>query len=98
MEGFQMIFLIEISMLSGQLLIENQRNIYAPKKKWKFFDKLFFLTEELEKAEKVKFDLEDRETFDFFDSNPALWNHHLMEYRDWNLRNSLLVEKLLWKV
>ena len=62
-------------MLSGQLLIENQRNIYAPKKKWKFFDKLFFLTEELEKAEKkVKFDMEERETligFFQFESSPA---------------------------
>ena len=39
----------------------------APEKKWKFFDKLSFLTEELEKAdEKVKFDLEDRETLTDF--------------------------------
>ena len=68
----------------------------APKKKWKFFDKLPFLTEELEKAdEKVKFDLEERETLtDFFNSKAALWNHHFTEYRDQNLRGSLL-EKLV---
>ena len=68
----------------------------APKKKWKFFDKLPFLTEELEKAdEKVKFDLEERETLtDFFNSKTALWNHHFTEYRDQNLRGSLL-EKLV---
>ena len=68
----------------------------APKKKWKFFDKLSFLTEELEKAKKkVKFDLKDRETLiDFFNSNPALWNHDLTEYRDQSLRDSLL-EKLV---
>ena len=56
----------------------------APKKKWKFFDKLSFLTEELEKAEKkVEFNLEERETLiDFFNSNPALWNPYLTEYRD----------------
>ena len=68
----------------------------APKKKWKFFDKLSFLTEEIEKAdEKVKFDLEERETLtDFFNSNPALSNHHFTEYRDQNLRGSLL-EKLV---
>ena len=70
----------------------------APKKKCKFFDKLPLLREELEKAEKkVKLDLEERETLiDFFNSNPALWNHHLPEYRDRNLRESLL-EKLVEK-
>ena len=38
----------------------------APKKRWKFFDKLSFLTEEFDKAEKKrKLDLEDRETLIF---------------------------------
>ena len=42
---------------------------------------------------KVKFGLEDRETLiDLFNSNLALWNHHLTEYRDRNLRDSLLEE------
>ena len=41
----------------------------------------------------MKFGLEDRETLiDLFNSNPALWNHHLTEYRDRNLRDSLLEE------
>ena len=45
----------------------------------------------------MKFDLEERETLiNFFNSNPALWNHHLTKYRDWNLRDSLL-EKLVEK-
>ena len=63
MEGFQRIFVIGISMLSGQLLIENQRNtkIKLQKRSGSFFDKLSFLTEELKKVEKkVKFDLEER--------------------------------------
>ena len=70
----------------------------APKKKWKFFDKLSFLTEELEKPEKkVKFDIKDGKTLiDFFNSNSVLWNHHLTEYRDQSLRDSLL-EKLVEK-
>ena len=61
----------------------------APKKKWKFFDKLSFLTEELEKTEKkVKFNLEERETLiDFFNSNSASWSE---------IRDSLL-EKLVEK-
>ena len=47
------------------------------------FDKLCFLKEELEKAEKkMTFDLEERETLiDFFNSNAALWNYHFTEYR-----------------
>ena len=55
----------------------------APKKKLKFFDKLSFLKEELEKAEKkMTFDLEEIETLiDFFNSDPALWNYHFTEYR-----------------
>ena len=41
----------------------------------------------------MKLDLEERETLtDFFNSNPALWNHHLSEYRDRNLRDSLLAK------
>ena len=65
------------------------------KKKWKFYDQLSFLTEELEKEKKVTFDLEEKEILiDFFNSNPPLWNHHLSEYRDRSLRDSLL-EKLV---
>ena len=63
----------------------------APKKKWKLFDKLSFLTEGLEKAEKkLKLDLEEAETLivNFFNSNSVLWNHHLTEYRDRNLRET----------
>ena len=70
----------------------------APEKKQQFFDKLSILTEELEKAnKKVKFDLEERETLtDFFNLNPALWNYHLTDDRDRNLRDSLL-KKLVEK-
>ena len=66
-----------------------------PKKKWKFFDQLSFLKEEFEKIEKkITFDVDERETLiDFFNSNSPLWNHHLTEYRDRNLRDSLY-EKL----
>ena len=65
------------------------------KKKWKFYDQLSFLTEELEKEKKVTFDLEEKEILiDFFNSDAALWNHHLTEYRDRSLRDSLM-EKLV---
>jgi len=46
---------------------------------------------------KTTFELEEKETLiDFFNTNSALWNHHLNEYRDRNLRDSLL-EKLTEK-
>ena len=39
---------------------------------------------------KATFHLAEKETLiDFFSANPALWNHHLSEYRDRNLRDSL---------
>ena len=45
----------------------------------------------------MKYDLEEREILiGFFNSHRAVWNHHLTEYRDWNLRDSLL-EKLVEK-
>ena len=43
----------------------------------------------------MAFDLEEIEALiDFFSSNPAMWNHHITEYRDCNLRDSSL-EKLV---
>ena len=66
-----------------------------PKKKWKFFEQLQFLQDEIEKEKRVPFDVEERETLiDFYSSHPALWNHHLAEYRDRNLRDSLFVKLL----
>ena len=64
-----------------------------PIRKWKFFDELSFLAEEtIVRAEKkTSFELEEKETLiDFYSANPALWNPHLNEYRDRNLRDSLL--------
>ena len=99
MEGFRRIFLIK-NFHDLRTAFNRESKKYkdkAPKKKQKFFDKLSFLTEELEKAEKtVKFDLEEKEKIDFFNSNSALQNHHLTEYRDQNLRDSFL-EKLVEK-
>ena len=70
----------------------------APKKKWKFFDKLFFLTEELEKAEKkVKFDMEERETligFFQFESSPAKPPSHGIS---WSEIKRLFVGETSWK-
>ena len=47
---------------------------------------------EIEKSEnKVKFDTEEKEMLiSFFSSNSPLWNHHLEDYRDRDLRESLL--------
>jgi len=64
----------------------------SPKKKWKFFDDLEFLKDELEKPPKRNvFAVDEKETLiDSFKSHPALWNHHHADYRDRNLRDSLL--------
>ena len=64
----------------------------SPKKKWKFYDDLEFLKDEIDKSSKRNvFDVDEKETLiDFFKSHPALWNHHNAEYRDRNLRDSLM--------
>ena len=65
------------------------------KKKWKFYEKLEFLKEEIDKPKKPQFNADERELLiDFFKSHPSLWNHDTTDYRDRNLRDSLL-EKLV---
>ena len=64
----------------------------SPKKKWKFYDDLEFLNDEIDKPSKRNvFEVDEKETLiDFFKLHPALWNHHNAEYRDRNLRDSLM--------
>ena len=65
------------------------------KKKWKFYKKLKFLKEEKDKPKKPQFNADERELLiDFFKSHPSLWSHNTTDYRDRNLRDSLL-EKLV---
>ena len=64
-------------------------------KKWKFYEKLEFLKEEIDKPKKPQFNVDGRELLiDFFKSDLSLWNHNTTDYRDRNLRDSLL-EKLV---
>ena len=65
------------------------------KKKWKFYEKLEFLKEEIDKPKKPQFNVDERELLiDFFKSHPSLWNHNTTDYCDRNLRDSFL-EKLV---
>ena len=55
------------------------------------YDHLQYLKEEIEKPIKTKFAAEERELLiDFYKSHPPLWNHNTTDYRDRNLRYSLL--------
>ena len=64
-------------------------------KKWKFYEKLEFLKEEIDKPKKRQCNVDERELLiDFFKSHPLLWNHNTTDYRDRNLRDPLL-EKLV---
>ena len=59
-----------------------------------FFEKLKFV-KEIDKPKKPQFNVDERELLiDFFKSHPSLWNHNTTDYRDRNLRDSLL-EKLV---
>ena len=55
------------------------------KKKWRFYKKLEFLDEEIDKAKKPQFNVDARELLlDFFKSHPSLWNHNTTDYCDRN--------------
>ena len=66
-------------------------NGIIPKKIWKFFDDMEFLRGDLNKKKGVQFEADKLERIiDFYRENASLWNHHLNEYRDRNLREVLL--------
>ena len=64
----------------------------VPNKPWKFYDNMLFLKEE-PKNPRVSFTTEERETLiTFYHTNPPLWNHGLLEYRDRDIRRALLLK------
>ena len=65
------------------------------KEKWKFYETLEFLKEEVHKPKKPQFNVDERELLiDFFKSHSSLWDHNTTDYCDQNLCDSLL-EKLV---
>ena len=47
------------------------------KKNWKFYDRLQYFKEEMQKAKQTKIDVEVRELLiNFYKSHPSLWNHN----------------------
>ena len=64
-----------------------------PKKTWKFYESMLFLSEN-GPMQKAVFTNDERERereilITFYEGNPALWNHGMVEYRDRNLRSAL---------
>ena len=69
-----------------------ERNL--PKKPWKFYKSMLFLKEE-QVVRRAVFSVEEREILiTFYQNNPVLWNHGMVEYRDRNIRCSL-IQKLV---
>ena len=65
-----------------------------PKKPWKFYKSMLFFKEE-QVVRRAVFSMEEREILiTFYQNNPALWNHGMVEYRDRNIRRSL-IQKLV---
>ena len=61
-----------------------------PNKGWKFYESRIFLKNEL-KTSKVAFTSEERGTLiTFYQTNPALRDHGMIEYRDRNIRRALI--------
>ena len=67
-----------------------QKEGKLPNKGWKFYESMLFLKNE-PKTNKVALTSEEHETFiTFYQTNPALWNHGMIEYRDRNIRRALI--------
>ena len=98
MEQFDRIFSIEIlekafHALRVSFLREHkkqQKEGKLPNKSWTFYESMLFL-ENKAKTSKVAFTSEERETLiTFYQTNPALWNHGMTEYRGRKIRRALI--------
>ena len=71
------------------------KDFNLPRKTWKFCESMLFLSG-TGPMQKAVFTTEEREILiTFYEANPALWNHGMVEYRDRNLRRALLQKLLL---
>ena len=69
--------------------------VICQKNTWKFYESMLFLSEN-GPMQKAVFTTEEREILiTFYEANPALWNHGMVEYRDRNLRRALLQKLVL---
>ena len=67
-----------------------QKEGQLPNKGWKFYESMLFMKNE-PNTNKVTFTSEERETLiTFYQTNPVLWNHGMIEYRDPNIRRALI--------
>ena len=67
-----------------------QKEEKIPNKGWKFYKSMLFLKNK-PKTSKVAFTSEEHEALTtFYQTNPALWNHGMTEYRDRNIRRALI--------
>ena len=67
-----------------------QKEGKLPNKGWKFYESMLFLKNE-PKTNKMAFTSEECETLiTFYQANPALWNHGMIEYRDRIIRCALI--------
>ena len=75
--------------------IKIYRDGNLPKKPRKFYESMLFLKEDPVVKRSV-FTSEERETLiTFYQDNPALWNHGMLEYRDRNIRRALIQKVLV---
>ena len=78
--------------LRTSLIREMKREKEGKKSKWRFYEALSFMKEDIERSLKAKesqeWSPEDNEKMlDFYRDHDQLWNHHLESYRDRNLRD-----------
>ena len=67
-----------------------QKEGQLPNKGWKYHESMLFMKKE-PKTNKVAFTSEERETLiASYQTNPGLWKHGMIDYRDPNIRRALI--------
>ena len=74
------------------MIREMKKSTNGNESKWKFYKDFDFLVESLMKKKTNLKSVEIEQLIDFYQENEPLWNHHMKEYRDRNLREVKLRE------
>ena len=78
--------------LRTSVIREMKKSANGNESKWKFYKDFDFLVGSLTKKKNKVESVEIEQLIDFYRENESLWNHHLKECRDRNLREAKLRE------
>ena len=74
------------------MILEIKKSVNVNESKWKFYKDFDFLVGSLTTKKNEFENVEIEQLIDFYGENERLWNYHLKEYRDRDLREAKLKE------